>query len=75
MVLKVGEHYAEYSRYCHTYPDHQAIASKLYVSGGVFVLNAKGPLEDPKEGSDHPDSNLECPIVLQHCSHLTYLGP
>jgi len=38
----VGQCYLEYSRYCHTYPDHQAVEAKLYVSGRGFVLNAKG---------------------------------
>ena len=42
VVLEPGERYSEYSRYCHTHPDHQIIATKLCLPGRGFVLNAEG---------------------------------
>ncbi|KAL5177755.1 hypothetical protein HKD37_08G023461 [Glycine soja] len=42
VVLEPGERYSEYSRYYHTHPDHQAIATKLCLLGQGFVLNAEG---------------------------------
>ena len=42
VVLEPGERYSAYSRYCHTHPDHQAIAAKLCLPGRGFVLNAEG---------------------------------
>ena len=42
VVLEPGERYSEYSRYYHTHPDHQIIATKLCLPGRGFVLNAEG---------------------------------
>ena len=38
VILEVGERYPEYSHYCHTYPDHQAIAAKLCIPRQGFML-------------------------------------
>jgi len=42
MVLEPGEHYTTYSRFHHTKPDPQELASKLCIPGRGFVLNAEG---------------------------------
>lgn len=42
VVIPEGEQLTIYSQYLHTYPDHKAIAAKLYTSGGQFILNAEG---------------------------------
>jgi len=42
VILEVGERYPEYSHYCHTYPDHQAIAAKLCIPRQGFMLNVEG---------------------------------
>jgi len=42
VVLEPGEHYSAFSRFCHTHPDPQELASKLCILGRGFVLNAKG---------------------------------
>ncbi|KAH1256941.1 hypothetical protein GmHk_03G007007 [Glycine max] len=42
LVIPKREEYPSYSQYLHTYPDHQAIAAKLFTPGGQFVLNANG---------------------------------
>lgn len=42
VVLELGERYPAYSCYCHTYPDHRAIAAKLCIPGREFMLNAEG---------------------------------
>jgi len=74
VVLELGEWCPIYSRYCHTYPDHQAIAAKLWLPGRGFVLNAEGgPLEASEEGLGHLSLDLECPFLLQPCSHLSHL--
>ena len=41
VVLEPGEHYSAFSRFCHTHPDPQELASKLYIPGHGFVLNAE----------------------------------
>jgi len=42
MVLEPGERYSTYSRFCRAHPDPQELASKLYIPGRGFVLNAEG---------------------------------
>ena len=42
VVLEPRERYSAYSCYCHTHPNHQAIAAKLCLPGRGFVLNAEG---------------------------------
>lgn len=42
VVLKAKERCPEYSRYCHTYPDHRAITAKLCIPGWGFMLNVEG---------------------------------
>ena len=42
VVLEPGERYSTYSRFCHTHPNPQAIASKLCIAGWGFVLNVEG---------------------------------
>lgn len=42
VIILEGEQLTIYSQYLHTYPDHKAIAAKLYTSGGQFILNAEG---------------------------------
>lgn len=42
VIIPEGEQLTIYSQYLHTYPDHKAIAAKLYTSGGQFILNAEG---------------------------------
>lgn len=64
VVLEPGERYPAYSRYCHTYPDHQAIAAKLCLRGRGFVLNAEGaPWKHfRKDKLDYTSPDLECPF-------------
>lgn len=33
VILEAGVRYPKYSCYCHSYPDHQAIATKLCIPG------------------------------------------
>ena len=42
VVLEPGEHYTAYTRFCHTHPDPQELASKLCIPGQGFVLNVEG---------------------------------
>ena len=44
VVLEPRERYSAYSRFCHTYPDPQAIAAKLCLLGRRFILNVEGAL-------------------------------
>ena len=41
MVMEPGERYTAYSRFCHTHPDPQELASKLCIPGHSFVLNVE----------------------------------
>ena len=42
VVLEPGEHYTADTRFCHTHPDPQELASKLCIPGQGFVLNVEG---------------------------------
>ena len=42
VVLEPGERYSTYSRFCHSHPDPQELASKLCIPGRGFVLNTEG---------------------------------
>ena len=42
MVLEPGERYSTYSRFCHSHPDPQELASKLCIPRQGFVLNTEG---------------------------------
>ena len=42
VVLEPGERYSTYSRFCHSHPDPQELASKLCIPRQGFVLNTQG---------------------------------
>ena len=44
VVLEPRVCYTAYSRFCHTHPNPQELASKLFIPGHNFVLNAEGAL-------------------------------
>ena len=42
VVLELGERYSTYSRFYHTHPNPQELATRLCIPGQGFVLNTKG---------------------------------